>query len=133
MAEKGDEIRFIRGSYEGFIGWINKSKKTKKKKSSRRFVIVLLDDGTEKQTWVKKNSYRKRHSDPASYEEAALQQHSDMELTMIKLAEMFAEIGTSNFQEVVRLFYIELEIAYKNQKELGNKARFRNVEFDHDN
>ena len=127
-AEKGDPIRFIRGVYAGCKGWINKSKNNKKK-SNFRHVIVELDDGVEKATRVKFNSYRKPFSEAHYYEEAAVQQHSDLEFAMIRLAEMFVECGIHDNMHTLRLFDAELRVARANQTRMGGKARYRNVLF----
>jgi len=41
--EKGDEIRFVRGSYAGRKGWLNDAK-VNTIKTPMHHVIVLLDD-----------------------------------------------------------------------------------------
>jgi len=125
---KGREIRFIKGTYAGRKGWIDASRK--KTKSTFRHVIVEDDGDGEKFTRVKKTSYREPFKLPTSYEEAAMQQHPDIEKTMILLAEMLAScgIGTHN-AEVHQLLEDEIQKANTNLEKAGSKARFRNVEW----
>ena len=42
--EKGEELRFIRGTYAGMLGWRNNSAKKSGKMSPCRSVIVQLED-----------------------------------------------------------------------------------------
>ena len=128
MAEKGDQIRFVRGSYAGKTGWINKSKK-KTKEDKQRYVIVLMSNGEEKETKAGKYNYRKLHEEPRTYEEAALQQHFQIEKTMVKLAQMFAECAIHDTKGATKLFEKELRRAMKEIHSKGPDARFRNVEF----
>jgi hypothetical protein len=53
--EKGDAIRFVKGTYSGYIGWKNKAKK-KKKGSQMIPVLVLLEEKVIKGTKVKRAS-----------------------------------------------------------------------------
>jgi len=121
--EKGDAIRFVKGTYRGHVGWTNKAKRA----TSRGMiaVIVLLDKKTKKvkATKVKRTSIRKPLTEPTSKEQAAVQQHSDLELAMIKHAELWAEMGTIDTAKVVKLFEDELFAAQKRQRRAG-KCRF---------
>lgn len=129
--DKGKTIRFVKGVYAGCTGWLNKSRK-KKKGSPFRSVIVHVEDdeddlGFDKYTRVKDNSYRPSHKAPASFEEAALQQHPDLELTMIRFAEMLAECGITDPGQIGHLFAIEFARAVKYQHSLKSKARYRST------
>lgn len=111
---------------------MDKSKK-KKKNSFFRGVIVLFEDEDgqeEKETKVKRSSYRKAFSgEPRTFEEAAVMQHQDLERAMIDLATMFASLGLRQNTEALRLFNDELNLARSFQQKQGSKARFRNVLF----
>ena len=63
MAEKGEAIRFVQGTYAGYVGWYNKAR-TQKKRSPYRYVIVDYD-GELKATRVKKSSIRKPFKVPS--------------------------------------------------------------------
>lgn len=123
--KKGKEIRFVRGTYAGRTGWVNDAKKTRGKSCP---VIVKLDD-EEKETTVWRRSYRKPFSKPANREEAAIQQHPDIELAMIKLFQMFAECDLRSNQNVIHLLNKEFTDAKKHQRDLNGKARYRRVEY----
>lgn len=127
-AKKGNEIRFVKGNYAGKTGWINKAKK-KTKGDEQRYVIVEMGDGTELATKASKYSIRKPHEEPRTYEEAALQQHFDIEKTMVKLASMFAECAVYDSKGAAKVFDKEVRRAIKEIRGKGPKARFRNVEF----
>jgi hypothetical protein len=126
-ADKGDPIRFVKGSYAGLTGWINKARK--KKRNGYINVIVLLEDGTEKKTHVRKGSSREPQSSPSSYEEAILQQHPDIEKKMTELASMFAACNVMDDQKAAALFFFELGRAKTEQQELRGKARWRQVTY----
>eukprot|EP00957_Ditylum_brightwellii_P199720 15224717-Ditylum_brightwellii.AAC.1 len=69
--EAGAPIRFISGIYEGKTGWTNKTKEATLK---RIYVIVQLDDGSQKRTFVAKKNVAERHKTPKTYTEAIFQQ-----------------------------------------------------------
>ena len=99
-------------------------------KSERRaVVIVLLDDNEEKATHVKITSIREGYNQARCYEEAALQQHRDMEEALIKVCEMLAQCGLENNVNATILFDRELTRARENIGKLGHKARFRHVDY----
>lgn len=125
--ERGRPIRFVKGVYAGRHGWIDISHP--ETKSFYQNVIVADDGNGEKFTRVKKSSFRSHFQDPISYEEAALQQHFDMEQTMIKLAQMFVECGIKDNSEATELFAAELNTAAILQLQQGSKARWRDVTF----
>lgn len=129
-AQKGQEIRFIRGKYQGQTGWVNAAKK--KTKKGLQPVIVKMDNGVEKQTRVKVTSFRTPFSAANNYAEAALQQHPDMELAMIKLAESVAECGLRDINEMLVIFEAEIERAKFILLSKGSSARYRIVTCDAD-
>lgn len=133
--EKGDPIRFVKGTYAGLTGWKNKGK-SRKRGSQLIPVIVLLVESSEtytmenlKATKVKRSSYRKRFTEPANKEEAAIQQHPDLEAAMINCAAKWAEVATVDNPSIVKLFLAELVEAQKYQLQLKGKSRYRYVEY----
>jgi hypothetical protein len=124
--EKGEEIRFVKGTYAGLAGWKNKAKK--RAKGSMIPVIVQLERGL-KPTMVKLSSFRKAFTEPTSKEEAAVQQNPDLELAMINLATMWAQMGLTDISNIVKLLATEINEAQKHQKNLKGKARYRYVEY----
>ena len=124
---KGDELRFVKGTYAGYSGWKNLA--IKPKKGNQKRAVIVDKDGEEIATLVNKSSIRKPHDPPRTFEEALLQQHKDVETTMVKLAEMFAKCGISNNKNVLTIFSQELTKARENQIKLGSSARWRHVDF----
>lgn len=131
--EKGEPIRFIKGAYAGYTGWINAS--ATKKKNSFWWPVIVDMDGDETTTRVKESSMRKHFTaPPTTLEEAAVQQYPDLELAMIKLADIFAQIaGLQDNCQAVNLFNAELIRARNDQQKQGNKARYRHVHFEKPN
>ena len=125
--EKGEEICFVKGTYAGLAGWKNKAKK-RAKGSSMIPVIVQLENEL-KATKVKLSSFRKPFTEPTCKEEAALQQNPDLELAMINLATMWAQMGVTDISNIAKLVATEINEAQKHQRNLKGKARYRLVEY----
>ena len=127
--QKGMAICFVKGKYAGRTGWLDTSKKKLKGWAN---VIVAADDDEEEEeveARIAGNAYRPEwQGEPATYEEAALRQHEDLEQTMIKLAEMWVSTGSSS-EGVCAVFRRELDIAHAYLLSLGSRGRYRNVEF----
>ena len=123
---KGAEIRFVRGTYAGHEGWLDTSKVVK---SGRYCAVIVNLDGEEKATRVSKSSVRNPFQELTTFEEAAIQQYPEIQITMIRLAQMMAECNVENDTESLRLFQIELKVAHDHQEALGNKAQYRHVDF----
>jgi hypothetical protein len=126
--QQGKPIRFVKGTYAGLTGWIDNRKKPKEG-STNTPVIVQLGEDTFKATRVKRASFRNPFTPPATKEMAAIQQHPDIELATIKLAEMWAEIGDIDKKAAAQLLTTEIEFAMKLQNKLKGKARYRSVEW----
>ena len=131
--DKGEPIRFVKGTYAGLTGWKNKGKSRRKGSQLIPVIVLLEQDGKRlehlKATKVKRSSYRKRFTEPANKEDAALQQHLDLEAAMINCAAKWAEIATVDNTSIVNLFLAELVEAQKYQMQLKGKARYRYVEY----
>ena len=127
-------MRFIRGTYAGRKGWINDAAPKRKFIHQMWNAIVDVGDdeeGLEKITRVKTSSVRRAFlAEPRTLEEAVIQQHPDIELAMIRLAEMMAQTGIAANNETLRLFDIELTQAREFQRGLKNKATCRFAEFE---
>jgi hypothetical protein len=88
MSARGNEIRFVKGKYTGYYGWVNKDEI-----ETLHSVPVIVQDykkpeGTthDKETKVRKTSVRSRQlASPRCFEEAVFQQHPDIEDQMEKL------------------------------------------------
>lgn len=125
---RGRPIRFVKGTYAGRHGWIDSSRR-ETKSFSQAVIVAASEDDVERCTRVLKSSFRWEFQDPTSFEEAALQQHFDMEQTMIKLAQMFVECGICDNHQATELFKAELDIAATLQLQKGSSARWRDVTF----
>jgi hypothetical protein len=86
--DQGREIRFVHGTYEGCTGWIDTPNNTK-----RGWVWVVVDDKSyeeEVHARVWKSSVRESHKAPTTWAEAAIQQHPEIEFSVIEVWRMFA-------------------------------------------
>jgi hypothetical protein len=82
MSERGAAIRFVGGKYNGYTGWFNVARAHTK---CMYYVIVTMgENGWEKNTRVPKSSVLAFVDEraPVSFEEAVLQQHSDIDVAM---------------------------------------------------
>ena len=133
MPRKGEPIRIVRGNYAGCIAWYDKSKKMKKKNSPDVHVIIQEDDDDPDEltyTHIRKTSIRKPfEGQPASHAEACIWQHSDIEQTMSKLAQMSAECQVTNSSEITHLLQKELDRVHAELAKKKLKARYREVDF----
>lgn len=119
--DKGKTVSFVKGVHADCAGWLNKSRKTKKGNPFGSMIVHVeeANEGSNNCIRVKDNFCHPSHKDPVSHEEAALQQHPDMEL---HLAEMFAECGVTEATAIGRLFTIKFVMAVKCQHSLNGKA-----------
>ena len=131
MPEKGNQISFVKGAYAGYEGWIDISKR-KKGWSQYQHVIVKLAMDKEKATRVKVSSYRVPFEEPRCFIEAAVQQHSDIELAVIRVCETFADLGLHDNLDSLKLINEELDRARNHQVNLGGKGRYRRVIWQND-
>jgi hypothetical protein len=128
--EKGKEIRFIRGSYEGCIGWLDKANKSKKK--SKMVHVIIVDDDEEcdeeVHTKVWRSSFCERHKAPTTWAQAAVQQHPEIEKAVIEAAKLFASCIIADEKSVMDYFAFEIERAQKENADQAKKT-IRAVEF----
>jgi hypothetical protein len=85
---QGREIRFVRGTYKGCTGWVDSANKMK-----RGWVWVVVDDKDYKEevhARVWKSSVHESHKAPMTWAEAAIQQHPEIEFSVIEVSPMFA-------------------------------------------
>jgi hypothetical protein len=126
MSERGSAIRFVAGKYEGRTGWFNMANAHT---TSMYYVIVTMgENGEEKNTRVRKASVIAVADErvPVSYEEAVLQQHSDIDVAMNKLVASLAECGIQGGStEITRILSAKLIAACVAQQMRGSKATWR--------
>lgn len=126
MGQKGDSIRFKSGSYRGRTGWLDADKG-----STERQVYVCVDMGN-KEFWtrVSKESIAPPYEQPSTFEEAALQQHPEIERMMDKLVRDLARCGINGGSaEIAKIFDRKLHLANAKQAEKGSKATYWHVEY----
>ena len=134
MSYKGRRIRFITGPYAGYKGWLD----TEEGETAETYRVVV--DGykgkrknekpKEKRTWVKKTSVRMEKA-INTYEEAALDQHPDIDILMEKLVKELAKFDLDRENTgFVSIFEKKLGEAIVTQDSLGHKARWRRVDFE---
>jgi hypothetical protein len=134
MADRrGEEIRFIVGTYEGHKGWIDNSGD-----ATTLSVPVIVHkfkrkDGStvDKAATVRKSSVRSAAIRPAmSHAEAIMQQHPKIDQMMNKLCRQLAkcEMSTSD-TSIQTVFATKLKAAVEKQVALGADAEWKRVHF----
>ena len=109
---KGREIRFVRGTYKGCKGWIDKANKTKK-----GWVWTIVNDEDyeeERHARVQKSSVREKHEPPTNWAQAAIQTHPEIDFAIIELSRMFATCNTltdASWGAVTRHLVDEIKLA----------------------
>jgi hypothetical protein len=129
--KKGARIKFVGGKYTGRGGWLDNGRDPT---DSFTPVVVKLKNDKEKVTKVLHENYvlRTELADPTSYEEAAFQQHADIDRLLTLLCKNMAECemldsaGNSGTQ-LSRIFLERLLKAQTRQTAKGDAARWRRV------
>jgi hypothetical protein len=123
---KGQGIYVTRGTYLGKKGWIDIAAGKKPKKID---VILVGDDDGEFTACIFKTSIC-LDVEPASYEEAALQQHPMVKNKMDDLCKKMAQLDIQSLETMVGIFSATLESKIKEQNDLGEEADWKSVDFD---
>ena len=131
---KGAAIKFVGGTYQGLYGWLNRDRQCS---TCFVYVIVALKAGKEKCTKVRHENYVLRTAirNPTNYEEAAVQQHADIDAMLRRLAKSLAECeeilpeGDSG-KRISNIFleYLQQAVATQASKPV-EKQRWRRVRF----
>jgi hypothetical protein len=137
MADRrGEEIRFVAGTYVGYKGWIDNSREL----TPASFPVIVhafkKKDGStvDKATTVRRTSVRSADiSTPTSYAEAVMQQHPKIDHAMEKLCRQLAkcemsDLGTSEYS-VLLMFTAKLQGAVAKQLSLGGDAEWKRVRY----
>ena len=121
---KGDEIRFIRGTYKGCTGWMDTANKLKSK--SKMVWVVVDDEDEEVHSRVWRTSIRESFQAPATWAEAVVQQHPDIESAVIEVARLFASCSIEDEMSVLKLVGEEIRRAMtENGKKTIRVVTFR--------
>jgi hypothetical protein len=132
MSNRGDEIRIVGGKHIGNTGWFNLDGD-----ETPCYFPVMLDgfykhpDG---RTRNKTTSVMKEHVGskdlqlPGSRAEAIMQQHSDIEQMMVKLARQLAKCELNpRSNSIQQIFAKKLQDATARQTAMGSKATYKRV------
>ena len=127
--QRGEKIRFVKGSHAGEQGWLNAAKP-----NTDLSVHVIPDVGQEPEddaefvTRVKKNSMAPMDDKPpsaVSAEECAIQEDPKVAHHLAMLSEALAEAGIEEVtRELLQLVHVHIELAFDVQKDKGKKAKF---------
>jgi hypothetical protein len=130
---KGNEIRFIRGTYKGCTGWLDTANKSKKK--SKTIWVVVNDEeddeyNEEIHTKVWRTSIREKPKAPTTWAEAAVQQHPEIEDALLEVARLFATCEIADENSVIALIGTEIQRAQTENscltKQTVRVVRFKN-------
>jgi hypothetical protein len=133
MSGRGEEIRFAKGKYMGYMGWINLAGD-----ETAASVPVIVQgfrkkDGStcDKPATVRRESVRPRAlPEPKSRSEACIQQHPDIEQTLEKLARQLARCEINPLSAAIqKIFVAKLQEATPRQIVLGHKAIWKRVRY----
>jgi hypothetical protein len=133
VQQRGREIRFIKGKYIGYNGWINDHGDH----TAHSYAVIVsgyksVNGGThDRITKVRKESVRDRILPPAnSKSEAIMQQHPEIEQTMEKLCRQLAKCDINpRSNSIKEVFGRKLLEAVAKQIALGNKATWKRVDY----
>jgi hypothetical protein len=93
--------------------------------------MVLLENGQELGTKVKKGNVRAWLMPPTNYVEAALQQHVDIDYALDKVCKLLAKcpLTTGHEEAAQHAFMKRMETAICQQAAEGSKATWYHVDF----
>jgi hypothetical protein len=122
------QILSIDGKYKKHNGWGWAGKDDTPKFTH---VIVLLENGQELGTKVKKGNVRARLMPPTNYVEVALQQHVDIDCALNKVCKLLAKchLTVGHEEAAQHVFMKRMETAIRQQAAEGSKATWYHVDF----
>jgi hypothetical protein len=127
--DRGQQIRFTGGKYGGRNGWLRLSKELRG--DHQVHVLVALGDKVKK-TYVDVSNVTELPGPPATWTDAMLQQHSDVESALENLCRKLSKFRLDNAavkQELIGKIASRLEKAIDRQNTLGNRANFKRVNY----
>ncbi len=131
VQQRGREIRFVKGKYIGYNGWINDHGDH----TAQSYTVIVSgykrDNGAtqDKITKVRKESVRDRTLPPPnSKSEAIMQQHPEIEAAVIEMARLFASCSITDEKSVMALIGKEIRRAQAENQSLPTQT-IRVVEF----
>jgi hypothetical protein len=133
MSRRGEEIRFVAGTYVGYTGWIDDSREKTVKSTPVIVHSFKKKDGSlvDKAATVRKTSIRSASIPaPTSRAEATMQQNPKIEQMMVKLCQKLAKCAVSPSDDAIYIVFNEkLQAAVAKQIALGRDAEWIGVDF----
>ena len=130
---KGMEIKFIGGKYQGHDGWFN-AHKSHLSTPKRTYVIVIRkQEKDEKETYVSEDNLSSVTGIPRSHAQAVLQQQPKVEKAMKKVCKDLAMccIEDEDIVELHNFFRDLLVNALANQKRTNpEQALYKHIDYD---
>ena len=125
MSERGEEVRFVRGTYSGKKGWIDSSREPTAESVPVIVHKVKTRSGkiVDKATTVRKASIKYAKVEVTSFADAILNQQPKIDHLMEKLCEKLVMCNIDpHDQDIVNLFSMRLVSAVMKQEEKGDNA-----------
>ena len=125
--DKGEEIRFVGGTYAGRTGWQHAGKEDTAKMTH---VIIEKEGEHLKGTRVRKENVRNEDkTPPANYEAAMLNQQRDIEVLLRQVTKKIAKCGLYDSTIISMVFTQFMDEAIQTQRDLGYEAQWHWVDF----
>lgn len=120
-----ERIEIIRGSYSGKNAWIDPEKKHSPKMA---YVVIQMDDGSYKNTRLRKTSIEmKKAAPPATYEEAAVQ-HPKIKPLLEDLTRELAKCNITSYSNLMDIIYKKTRAAGA-MHQANSSATYYNVDW----
>ena len=122
---KGNPCRILSKKYKECNAWYDKGRNNTKCKMA---VIIEYAQGRLKSSLINDENVEEVYGEPASYEEAAMQQHPDIDLKFDSLCTLLAQCNIQSGESIKAIFETKLNRANIIQQSKGNKAVWRCVD-----
>lgn len=125
----GDEVFFEGGEYVGKYGWMNDARM---QISERYYYVIVQMKGYKRFTHVSRRFVVPRPQPPSNYVEAIFYQKADVSRKLSQLCYMLAKckMKSEDVDNFGRIFAPRLDRAIADMRRLGEKAEYREVDFD---
>jgi hypothetical protein len=127
VEDKGEAIHITGGKYIGLSGWLWLEKPNPPKTT---YVIITLKNNTEVGTRVNKGHVGPPRGAPTDFVDAALQQHTDVDVAFNKVCKMLAKCNLNGSErELQEKFLFKMHAAFEQQLAEGVKASWFYVDY----